>query len=220
MKNCFLKLLKNVRFLILLSSFCAVFGQGMVSKKVVVIDVGHGGVDSGAVGVNGLMEKDVVLAIAKEMVRLNDSLVHAPVEFYLTRYTDTLIGLAGRSRLAKVLKANVFVSLHCNAAVGNSRGMEVYVSSTGDSTRVKNAIALGYEILKESSEKLGLVKRKVLRANFQVLRKTVGFCPSVLVELGFLSDGVEADYFLKDRNLRAVALAVLMGIVHFLKSVL
>ena len=55
--------LKNVSFLILLLKICFVFGQ----KKVVVIDPGHGGIDSSAIGINGTYEKDVVLKVAEEI---------------------------------------------------------------------------------------------------------------------------------------------------------
>ena len=209
--------LKNVRFLFLLLPMCVVFGQQTVPKKVVVIDVGHGGKDSGAIGINGVMEKDVVLAIAKEIIRLNKTVLDTKFDIYLTRYTDTLISLADRSRLAKSLKADVFVSLHCNAASWKSRGMEVYVARYGDSSKVKGAIALGMAILKEGHKNLGFVSRGVKFADFQVLRETIGACPSVLVELGFLTDGVEGAYFLEEGNLKRLGLMVLMGVVRYYK---
>jgi N-acetylmuramoyl-L-alanine amidase len=56
MKKNFKKTLKNVSFMILILKICFVFGQ----KKIVVIDAGHGGIDSGALGVNRILEKDVV----------------------------------------------------------------------------------------------------------------------------------------------------------------
>jgi N-acetylmuramoyl-L-alanine amidase len=116
--------LKNVSFVILLLKMCFVFGQ----KKIVVIDPGHGGIDSGAIGVNGIYEKDVVLKIANEILNLNKSLFYNELDIYLTRYNDTLISLSDRSRLTESLKADVFVSLHCNASQNNSRGMEVYAN--------------------------------------------------------------------------------------------
>ncbi|MEM6736741.1 MAG: N-acetylmuramoyl-L-alanine amidase [Bacteroidota bacterium] len=196
--------LKNVSFVILLLKICLVFGQ----KKVVVIDPGHGGMDSGAIGVNGIYEKDVVLKIAHEILNLNKSLFENELDIYLTRYSDTLISLSDRSRLAKNLKADVFVSLHCNASHKNSRGMEVYVHHSKN----KKSIALGAFILNESTQKLGFERRGVKFANFQVLRKTISYCPSVLVEMGFMTNTDEADYFLESGNIRAMALVVLMGI--------
>ena len=203
-------MLKNVSFLILLLKMCFVFGQ----KKVVVIDPGHGGIDSGAIGVNGIYEKDVVLKIAKEILNLNNSLFDNELDIYLTRYNDTLISLSDRSKLVKSLKADVFVSLHCNASPNNSRGMEVYVHHSKN----KKSIALGVSILNESTKKLGFEKRDVKFANFQVLRKTISYCSCILVEMGFMTNTDEADYFLRPKNIRALALAVLIGILNYLNA--
>ena len=207
--NC--SMFKNVSFMILLLKICFVFGQ----KKVVVIDPGHGGIDSGAVGLNGTYEKDVVLNVAKAMLKLNKSLFHNELDIYLTRYNDTLISLSDRSRLAKNLKADVFVSLHCNASGNNSRGMEVYVHNSESPNRM-TSIALGVSILNESTQKLGFERRGVKFVNFQVLRETILSCPSVLVEMGFMTNIDEADYFTKPKNIRAMALAVLTGVMECL----
>ena len=203
--------LKNVSFMILLLKMCLVFGQ----KKIVVIDPGHGGIDSGAIGVNNIYEKDVVLKITQEILNLNKSLLDNELDIYLTRYNDTLISLSDRSRLAKSLKADVFVSLHCNASHNTSRGIEVYVHNS-ESSNSKAAIAFGFSILNESTKKLGFKKRGVKFANFQVLRKTISYCPAVLVEMGFLTNTDEADYFLEAKNIKAMALAVVMGIAVYI----
>ena len=97
---------KNVSFVILMLNFCVIFGQ----QKVIIIDPGHGGIDTGAIGTNTIREKDVTLRIAKEIIRLNKTLLNNEFDIYSTRYKDTLISLSDRSRLAKSLKANVFVS--------------------------------------------------------------------------------------------------------------
>ena len=104
--------LKNVIFLLLLLKMCFIFGQPTTSKKLVVIDVGHGGKDAGAIGINGIKEKDVVMQLANEILRLNKG--QGNLEIYLTRYSDSLISLKDRTKLAKALKADVFISLHCN----------------------------------------------------------------------------------------------------------
>ena len=183
------QMLKNVSFVVLLLKICLVFGQ----KKVVIIDPGHGGKDSGAIGINGTYEKDVVLNVAKEVLNLNNSLFDNEFAIYLTRYTDTLISLSDRSRLTKILKADVFVSLHCNASRNASRDIEVYVHHS-ESQNTKTAITLGISILNESSQRLGFEKRGVKFANFQVLRKTISYCPAVLVEMGFMTNADEIDY--------------------------
>jgi len=204
--------LKNVSFVILLLKICLVFAQ----KKVIVIDPGHGGKDSGAIGINLLQEKDVVLNIAKEILSLNKSLFDNELDIYLTRYTDTLISLSDRSRLAKRLKADVFVSLHCNSSQNYSKGIEVYVHNSGK-PKTEEPVALGLSILNESTQKLGFKKRGIKFANFQVLRETI-FCPSILVEMGFMTNMDEADYFLKPQSIKALALAVLMGVLDYLDT--
>ncbi|WP_282085641.1 N-acetylmuramoyl-L-alanine amidase family protein [Aquimarina algiphila] len=196
--------------MILLLTICLVYGQ----KKVVVIDPGHGGIDSGAIGVNCAYEKDVVLDVANEILNLNKSLFADEFNIYLTRYSDTLISLSDRSRLAKCLNADVFVSLHCNASENNSRGMEIYVHHSKN----KKSITLGASILNESTQKLGFEKRGVKFGNFQVLRETVPYCPSILVEMGFMTNEDEADYFLKSTNIRAMAVAILMGIMGYFNA--
>ena len=124
------KVLKNVSFVILLLKMCIILGQDSCDRKVIVIDPGHGGKDSGAIGVNGIQEKDVVLNIANAILKLNNDL-EKPLDIYLTRYSDTLISLSDRTKLAKALKADLFISLHCNHSDNpDARGIEVYVSKT------------------------------------------------------------------------------------------
>lgn len=210
---------KNVSFVILLLNICFVFSQDLHTKNVIVIDPGHGGKDTGAIGKNMVQEKDVALRIAKEILRLNKILLNDKFDIYSTRYNDTLISLSDRSRLAESLKADLFVSLHCNASATSSKGMDVYVHNTNDEeVHIKKSILLGLSILDESTLKLGLKKRGVQFANFQVLRENIKYCPSILVEMGFVTNTDEADYFLKPKNVRAMALAVLMGIINYLST--
>ena len=75
---------KNVSFAILMLQFCVIFGQ----QKVIIIDPGHGGKDTGAIGVNTIQEKDVALSIAKEIIRLNKTLLNDKFDMHSTRYKD------------------------------------------------------------------------------------------------------------------------------------
>lgn len=194
---------------------CVIFGQNQVAKNVIVIDPGHGGIDFGAIGINGIQEKDVVLDIALEILRLNKTIFNNQFNIYLTRYKDTLISLSDRSKLTKGLKADVFLSLHCNASRTTSKGMEVYLHDS-DNLNTKRPISLGLSVLNESTRKLGFKKRGVKFANFQVLRETSAFCPAILIEMGFVTNSDEADYFLKTSNIKAMALAVLMGLYNYI----
>lgn len=206
--------LKNVIFLLAMVNMCLVFGQNPEPKKRIIIDVGHGGHDPGAIGIHRIQEKDIVLSVATHILDLNNRLLEGELDIYLTRYDDTFISLSDRSRLAKALRADVFVSLHGNASPVNSRGMEVYAHNR-DNPHLKASTNLSLAILNESSKKLGFVIRGVKFSNFQVLRDLSNVCPAVLVELGFVTNSDEADYFLKPKNIKALALAVLMGIVDY-----
>ncbi|WP_244745245.1 N-acetylmuramoyl-L-alanine amidase family protein [Maribacter dokdonensis] len=195
--------------------FCVIFGQ----QKVIIIDPGHGGKDTGAIGTNSIQEKDVSLSIAKEIIRLNETLLNNEFDMYSTRYMDTLISLSDRSRLAKILNADVLVSLHCNASANSSKGIDVYVHNTQtEEENLKKSIGMGLSILEESTQKLGFKKRGVQFANFQVLRENIAFRPSILIEMGFVTNPDEADYFLKPKNIRAMALAILIGLYNCLNT--
>jgi len=94
----------------------------------VVLDPGHGGYDSGAVGPAGLKEKDVTLDIAK---RTQPILARAAIEVVLTREDDRYVTLEERAARANQLGADLFVSIHCNAAENHGRrGVETYVLDT------------------------------------------------------------------------------------------
>lgn len=102
-------------------------GRGM-RPLVIAIDAGHGGQDSGAVGPNGNKEKDVTLAIARELARQINAT--PGLKAYLTRDSDFYIPLNNRAKLARSAKADIFVSIHADAAENRTaKGSSVYVLS-------------------------------------------------------------------------------------------
>ncbi len=205
------KVLKNVSFVFLLLQLCIVFGQETSTQKRILIDVGHGGKDTGAIGVNGIQEKDVVMSIANAILKLNNDL-EEPLDIYLTRYSDTLISLSDRTKLAKALKADLFVSLHCNHSNNpDARGIEVYTSKK-QVVHSKESIYIGYQIEKTLCNVIGYESRGVKFANFQVLRETVSHCASILLELGFLSNKNESSYLSNSANVKLMALTILLSI--------
>ncbi|MCK7591337.1 N-acetylmuramoyl-L-alanine amidase [Subsaxibacter sp. CAU 1640] len=201
---------RNVVLLVFLALASNLFGQTeKAGKKIIVIDPGHGGIDSGAVGINGIKEKDVVLNIALEIIRLNELKPYNNLDIYLTRYKDTLISLSDRTKLSKALHTDIFFSLHCNHSDNpKARGIEVFVSNS-IGKYFKHSILMGHEIEKALVHNIGLESRGVKFANFQVLRETVDYFPSVLLEFGFLSNMDEASYFSVDKNLKGFALLLL-----------
>lgn len=96
---------------------------------VIAIDAGHGGQDPGAIGLNGSREKNVTLAIARELARQINAM--PGYKAFLTRDNDVFLPLHQRTRLARQAKADMFVSIHADAAENRAaRGSSVYVLST------------------------------------------------------------------------------------------
>ena len=108
-------------------------------RLLVVLDPGHGGDDLGATGSMGLREKDAALALAKALA---GQLTEAGMEVRLTRGTDVFIPLWERARLANEAGADLFISLHLNAArTRTAKGSEVFFLSLGAGDRDAEAIA-------------------------------------------------------------------------------
>ncbi len=113
------------------------FASGIVFKfysvpireiKTIVLDPGHGGVDPGAVGKKRLQEKEVNLAVAKI---LKKKLENYGLKVLLTRIDDRFVALSERTRFVNEKKADLFISIHCNASESNRKanGFETYFLS-------------------------------------------------------------------------------------------
>lgn len=135
---------------------------GMQPLRLIVLDAGHGGHDSGATGPSGVMEKDVVLDVTRRAARMiEDGL---GVKVVLTRSTDVFVPLRERTNFANKQRADLFVSIHANAhprAV--SEGVETYFLSseaTDNESRQIAAIENGVVQLEspQSRQKTDLLK--------------------------------------------------------------
>ncbi len=109
------------------------------SKKLIIIDPGHGGQDPGALGVNGAYEKTIVLAVGLE---LKNQLENAGYRVEMTRSTDVFIPLGGRVKFARKKKADLFISLHADS-IGRSSvtGASVYTLSDKASDKETEKLA-------------------------------------------------------------------------------
>lgn len=133
-------ILKNSAFLLRLSIIvallCSLPIQSLAKEFVIVIDAGHGGKDSGALGKTA-KEKDINLAVA---LRLGNEITSRfkDAKVVYTRNNDTFVTIKGRMDKAKAVKADLFISIHCNsAALENPRrtslsGTSVYVLGTNN----------------------------------------------------------------------------------------
>ncbi len=105
----------------------------------IVIDAGHGGFDTGAIGVSGIEEKSVTLAFAKA---LKDVLEKKQFKVVLTRDDDTFLRLGERVQLARSNAANLFISIHADSIhLPDIRGATVYTLSDNASDSLAKAVA-------------------------------------------------------------------------------
>jgi N-acetylmuramoyl-L-alanine amidase len=184
------------------------FKKGEKGKRI-VLDGGHGGKDPGAVA-NGLQEKEINLDVSLRVKKLLET---AGVEVIMTRTNDTFLELAKRVEIANIHKADAFVSIHANAAANvNVNGTETFWNSTHSSAESKK---LAQHIQAQLLQKLGTNDRGVKEANFHVIRNAT--MPSVLVELGFMTNKKEATQLASNDFRQKSAEAIFQGIMEFYK---
>lgn len=230
----FLKLLR-CRLFTLLATTLVTISMTAAEEFVVVIDAGHGGKDPGAQSANHKVnEKDIALSVALRTGELIHKR-HPEVTVKYTRRTDVYVTLNGRAQIANKAKADLFISIHCNAAESkDAYGAEVFVLGSEDNRTnanlnaakrensvillekdyketyqgfdpnspesyiifeylqgeyLKESIELAQNVQKELCSTAGRSNRGVHQAGFLVLHATT--MPSILVELGFISNAAE-----------------------------
>ncbi len=186
--------------------------------KRIVIDPGHGGKDPGAIGKSGLKEKDVVLEIALRLVK--DLKKRIPeVEIILTRDADYYIPLAERTGLANFKKANLFVSIHANAAFSHeASGFEVFHLSAIASDRYSEDLAESENtVVKRFKEKEVDLTQMILKdiAQTEFISESIDL--GVLIqnkasnELTMKNRGIKSAFFYVLRDAKMPAILVETG---------
>ncbi|MGH6672291.1 MAG: N-acetylmuramoyl-L-alanine amidase [Xanthobacteraceae bacterium] len=220
------------------------------SRPLIVLDPGHGGIDTGAIARTGQMEKDIVLDFAKRLRALLEK--SGKYRVLMTRTDDTYIPLDERVRIARKTDASLFVSIHADSLPrneGDARGATVYTLSNkaSDAQAAKLAdkenrsdVIAGVDLKTESNDVAGILidlaeretktfsvqfahdvvgdlrgvtrlhKQPIKSAGFRVLRDPD--VPSVLVELGYVSDPQDLKLLMsdawRDRTAASIAKAI------------
>ncbi len=143
-------------------------GERLTEIKRVVIDPGHGGKDPGAIGPKGLLEKDVVLAVAKKLGKILREKYNMEVIF--TRDRDVFIPLEERTAIANSKKASLFVSIHANASRRRkTRGIETYILNwTTDREAMRVAArenAISFKKMQQAQSELQMILQDLERDN-------------------------------------------------------
>ncbi|ARV62320.1 N-acetylmuramoyl-L-alanine amidase [Nostocales cyanobacterium HT-58-2] len=177
-------------------------------RVVIVVDPGHGGKDSGALGIGGIQEKNIILPIGK---RVAEILQQNGVQALLTRDSDYFVTLQGRVDIAERANADVFVSVHANSA-GDDRpevsGLETYYYDSG--------LSLARIVHNSILRSVNVRDRGVRKARFYVLRKNS--MPAILVETGYLTGREDAAKLSNRLYQNQMAEAIARGVLQYLKQ--
>ena len=172
----------------------------------IVIDAGHGGHDSGTLGVDGIEEKDVVLDVALRLGKLLHDRLGA--EIIYTRSDDTFIPLETRTAIANKAQADLFLSIHANSSAdASARGVETYYLNFTSSPDALETAARENAVSDQSIHQLSdLVKKITLKDKIEESRE---FAADVEQSLyGGLQRGNAG---LKDRGVKKAPFVVLIG---------
>jgi N-acetylmuramoyl-L-alanine amidase len=172
----------------------------------IVIDAGHGGHDSGTLGVDGIEEKDVVLDVALRLGKLLHDRLGA--EIIYTRSDDTFIPLETRTAIANKAQADLFLSIHANSSAdASARGVETYYLNFTSSPDALETAARENAVSDQSIHQLSdLVKKIALKDKIEESRE---FATDVEQSLyGGLQRGNAG---LKDRGVKKAPFVVLIG---------
>ncbi|WP_258729477.1 N-acetylmuramoyl-L-alanine amidase family protein [Bacillus atrophaeus] len=171
--------------------------------KTIYIDAGHGGSDSGAVG-NGLFEKNINLAVSNDVM---DKLKNVGATAVASRTDDTFLSLEERVAKASMNGSDLFVSIHANSGVSSASGTETYFNSDYEA---ENSERLAADIQNELVPALDTTDRGVKEAEFYVI--TYSQMPSVLAELGFITNSSDAEKLNSGQYQEKAADAIVGGI--------
>ncbi len=245
-----------ILFPVVLSFHTTLMSQPTQKKFIVVLDAGHGGADPGNRG-NGYKEKDIVLKVALAVGAALEK--DGRFEVIYTRDKDQFIELHERGKIANKAKADLFVSIHCNAHRSQASGTETFVlglhanDENFDVAKNENSVILlednyeanydgfdpnspesiiGLTLMQEEYLEQSLIlasvvqdhftntlKRKsrgVKQAGFVVLHQT--YMPSVLIELGFLTNNKEGKYLNSAKGQQEMSNSIINSIVKYKES--
>ncbi|RUS45951.1 N-acetylmuramoyl-L-alanine amidase [Cohnella sp. AR92] len=171
----------------------------------ILIDAGHGGIDPGAEGASGAEEKDMTLSVARKVYELlrNDPLY----EVHMTREDDSFIELEDRADISNDLEADAFLSIHGNKYDDPSvSGIETYYDSS-------DSLLLAQAIHDKLIRETGFNDRGIKREDWTVL--ALNERPSILMELGFLSNPEEESRMRDPQWQDRVAEAIVDGLNRY-----
>lgn len=179
-----------------------------LKDRIIVVDAGHGGKDPGTLYGN-IYEKDIVINVAK---LVQQKLENSGAKVVMTRSDDSFPSLQDRVDITKEHYAELFVSIHVNAAGSSAQGTETYYDTSENDNGVESR-NLAEEIQKQIIELVGTNDRGIKDNEFYVIRNQ--YIPSVLVELGFITNSEDLSKLTSATYQELYAEAIFRGIKNY-----
>jgi len=219
-------ILRHTSRIFVLCIMLALLAPGVASATKIVLDPGHGGHDSGALGVNGLQEKVVNLDIS---LKVRELLEQRGIEVAMTREDDRFLSLAERIEFAKRQDPDILVSVHANwfqnpATQGalmlyydKAYPQESYPASSEMIALSPISKLFAQTVQDTYAKTTGIQSRGLMESSVYMVR--MGNVPSILIETAFLSN-VQDEALLADEQQRSrMALGIADGITNYLTIV-
>jgi N-acetylmuramoyl-L-alanine amidase len=191
-------------------------GTGSLSGKIVCVDAGHGGKDTGAPGIGDIYEKNIALAIAKEV---RDILTADGAKVVMTRADDTFIPLTTRAQIGVDAHADYFICIHCDSSSSGRNslsGNTVYYHGNNSTCR-----SLAQNISNRLGQLSDGIKADGIRSDF-VRFPGIGFSvlrhstePAVLIECGYMNSDKDIKQLTNSDVRRQIAEGIVAGIRDF-----
>ena len=209
-----------------------------VKSLIVIIDPGHGGdEDIGCKSQNGMVEKEIVLAVAKKIQTLSKQ--HQGFIVHLTREQDVNITRTQRVQFTNRKQGQLFLSLHCNASFAeNHKGMRLYINNPNGQIRSKAGITkvIGQRgiiilnqanYLKQSRNYANILQNElnfftedqVTLKEFPIIALSDVYMPAVMLELGYLSNTADATKLSNPAYISELAKTILRSIKLYATSI-
>ena len=207
-----------------------------IQNWAIIIDPGHGGDDQGCEGSTGILEKNIVLAFAKQLQRISKQ---QGVQVYLTRETDTQKTQFERIQVAKQNQGKLFLSLHCNASFSpHEKGIRIYLNNpkgqirfpsttkpalTGQRLKVLtqvNFLKQSHDFARALQTELNfLTETPVHIIDLPLIALSEAYMPAVVLELGYLSNVEDLEKLSNPEYTESVSQAITRALQRYISSV-
>ena len=175
-------------------------------STIVTVDAGHGGIQPGC-EFDNVLEKDITLTVS---LLLKEELKSQDITVILTRSSDETVDLEKRCEIANAANSDFFVSIHCNSFVEDVsiNGFEGYYYNNSQGKQLA-------ELILQAAQSHSIKTRYIHEENYRVLRDTN--MPSVLLEIGFLSNKVEREKLQNTDYQAEIAKSIAEGIIKMIE---